>query len=417
MSPAETSVAAKAEDQKLPELISRYEEGLGHAVRCSGTELATATLDLLLLRDRIAAALLDPLVASAAVVEQICALDERLKTAAPALHDSLGDSQLTHWRETIRPDAGAWWWFLDGPGNTRSVFGLMGPFSAALAFSILIALLADLMRRFLADGPDVGSLSYLIFQTGLAILTGTAFTEAGERWVKGFSLQFELPQPALRTLKTTVLVLSLAVVTTVWCSLDWIALRYYSEPGAQLANTGQIAAATHVLQRAVALSPGLAAAHYNLGYVYEQVGEYDKALVEYQTTLHADGKHVPAYNGAARLLIKKKDYSGALQLLNVAIQEPGLSGELGYAVWKNRGAAQLRLTHILQAEADLKQALELKRDGAEAHCLMAQLFEARGDPRAAESQDRCVNLAASDPKTDAELISTALEKIWAREKK
>src|SRR5205807_4301708 len=66
--------------------------------------------------------------------------------------------------------------------------------------------------------------------------------------------------------------------------------------GVALAQAGENAAAIETLERCVALEPGNAAAHFNLGQLYRQAGRRDKALAEFEQALALR----PDYPAAAR---------------------------------------------------------------------------------------------------------------------
>ena len=382
-----------------------------------------SALAVLLLRDSLAKAVSDHSL-DAAHIQALCPLDARLKQLCSRLD---ADGRLLIWRGSVSPDESAWWWYPDVPGNTRSVASLAWPFANALLFSILVAIAADLMRRFLADEPDNLSYSYLAGQAGLAVAAGAAFTESGERWLMGWMRSLGYAGASARKLKTAVLVFVLVVLSILRFNLPVIAHTYAAE-AAQLASArddasylgtpekagGKTSLAIAKLKRAIAMSPDLTPAHYNLGYAYETIGDYDKALASYRTAVALDDTYGVAYNGASRVLIRKKDYGAALQLLNQALNhETRFPQRLRHAISTNLGFAHLRLNHFAQAGKELQAAIKLYENGAQAHCLYAEWLEHERQPGAETQRGLC--LRGSTPyDTDAELRSAMEEKERGR---
>jgi tetratricopeptide (TPR) repeat protein len=303
--------------------------------------------------------------------------------------------------------------FLTVPRKTDRLAAYLALLLGLGCFSLLVALVTDLLRRFLAGGPDAESLPYLVFQTMLAVVTGSAFTATGAEWLEHVLTKVGVERPRVKQWRMLFLLCSLVVVIVLWTQMQAIA-SVYDRFGAQLALSGQTTTAIHRFQRSIALAPDYAAAHYNLGSAYEDVGEIDKALVEYQTALKADANFVPAYNNAARLLIRKKDYGTALQLLDVALSKRTPEKHIRYSLWKNRGSAHLGLDQLIQSEDDLHEALR-NEDGAEANCLMAEVMEhTSGSP--GPFWRRCLSASARDEKPDAILTSLAEERLRAIDK-
>ena len=65
--------------------------------------------------------------------------------------------------------------------------------------------------------------------------------------------------------------------------------------------------------KALELDPNFAETHYNLGSLYEDLRDFDKARAEYRVAIL--GGLAAAYNNLARLYILDKDYAAAVDLL------------------------------------------------------------------------------------------------------
>ena len=58
----------------------------------------------------------------------------------------------------------------------------------------------------------------------------------------------------------------------------------------------------------------------NRGYIYEQKGDYDRAIADYNESIRLDPIYALAYRNRASLYIKKGDYNRAMADLNEAIR-------------------------------------------------------------------------------------------------
>lgn len=78
-------------------------------------------------------------------------------------------------------------------------------------------------------------------------------------------------------------------------------------------------------------------------------------------------------------MLKNQDFENALKLLFPLWKTPEkIATRDKYSVLKNLGWAYLGLKNYRQAEESLKSALAFNVHGAEAHYLLAKVFEAQG---------------------------------------
>jgi DNA-binding winged helix-turn-helix (wHTH) protein/Flp pilus assembly protein TadD len=171
-----------------------------------------------------------------------------------------------------------------------------------------------------------------------------------------------------------------------WKSLPRIA-RFYNNRGVRLQRSGQIKAAIEDYQQAISLNAAYAEAHYNLADAYEEVPDYEKAVIEYQRAIDADLNFYQAYNNLSRLYILHiKDYGNALRLLERAMSLQPPEPTVQYSLRKNYGWVNLELHQLGQAEKNLRSALALRPDGGAAHCLLAKLLDTLGNPAKARDE-------------------------------
>jgi tetratricopeptide (TPR) repeat protein len=81
------------------------------------------------------------------------------------------------------------------------------------------------------------------------------------------------------------------------------------------AKLGDGAAAVAAIQRALAVQPGYAPAHWRRGtYLYDQ-GDFDQALAAYQEAARLDPSFIGAWTGIARILLQRGEAPKAVELL------------------------------------------------------------------------------------------------------
>lgn len=126
--------------------------------------------------------------------------------------------------------------------------------------------------------------------------------------------------------------------------------------------------------------------HYNVGLNFDRSRQFAQAEQHYRTSIklgHLDGL---VRNNLSRIILVQYVYGqdGAQERLEEArsLATEGLAfigQDLGMkvALLKNRGWANYRLQNYRQAEADLRRAIELKPDFADAYYLLAQVYEAK----------------------------------------
>lgn len=390
--------------------VSRYLQAYEAAYEALAAPAAqpdppAAVLALLLARDGVAAWLrTGPPDAPQALC--IAALDDAVRGRADELADAAGEAALAQWRRSLAADASQWWWRLDEEGGRRQ------PGRAALLRLLLFAsfiLALDLLLRLWGRAGSF----FTIFGFLLTLATATTLSGWGRTLARRLFQGGAAARARRRQLiAAAALLLLVAVLRT---TVPGAAARlYYLQ--AQAAHTGGVAtgpgdrrAAVAGYQRAAALCPNLAQAHYQLGVLHEELFDFDRAQADYGAALAADANFAPAANNLARLLaLYGGQPAGAVALLDAAEEQlaaaraapPGAalaasalprrldcffrparrddlaSDALLYAVRTNRAAALLQLGHLSQARAAVDAALALRPEGRRAHCVLAQLIEA-----------------------------------------
>ncbi len=157
--------------------------------------------------------------------------------------------------------------------------------------------------------------------------------------------------------------------------------------------------------RAIALNPDNVYAHYNLGNLYEDLQEFDKARSEYLIAVKGD---VPeAYNNLARLFIQTKEYPQAVALLQQGLLQAGKQNsfpEVKYNLFKNLGWARFQQGRDTEAQQALQAAIGIAsnpevakylENRGSAHCLLAQVLERQKKPSAIQQWQQCCQLGST----------------------
>jgi len=370
-------------------------------------------LEMLLTRDRLARALEAKPGPDADSVEKAARHDQRLKKQAGRIGERVGKAGLHAWRQTLKPAAGAWWWYLDEQAGSGGLLtwlrGLLNVRTGVVlltwaALTIAAALMTEVARRGLAGNPDWLTAGLALLQGGLALFAANRLlarptqtpADLGQgRW-------HELTPGAGRRF---VMALGLAVVVglVLWLGLPQLSV-FYSTRGHQAFDFASLAVsdgsgpagryepvqAIEDLQRAVSLDPNNVDAHYRLGLLYDFLLDTDKAASSYRAAMAGPrGSAVFAPINIAGPLLDAEKYARALDVLHAAPPRSGHQDRESYAyLWhRQRGWALLGLLLYEEAGRALTVALQAapaarlesgnQSLGRDAHCLLAQLHEKR----------------------------------------
>lgn len=135
--------------------------------------------------------------------------------------------------------------------------------------------------------------------------------------------------------------------------------------------------------------------NYNLGVLYEDKQQYNKARSAYRIAINAGFNR--ALNNLARLEILDKQYKKALVLLEKALPL-ATDNKTKYAIYKNFGWAQLELGEYQQAKNNLGKAINIASDRSVVYCLEAVILEHQGNKQESISNwKKCYKNLQSEP--------------------
>ncbi|MDY6807272.1 MAG: serine/threonine-protein kinase [Cyanobacteriota bacterium] len=142
----------------------------------------------------------------------------------------------------------------------------------------------------------------------------------------------------------------------------------------------ELASAEFYFRVALMLDKDNAKAVYNLGWVCEEISQFDCAKTQYQKALQNENPRVVtrAINNLARLHILEGNYNGAAALLWEGLnsaEHPFIADGVKSDLHKNLGWVYFQREEYAEAESHLQRAIALDKENTPAYCLLAQVRE------------------------------------------
>lgn len=342
-------------------------------------------LEILRARDRLHADLKEVLTPRHYVLTEIHSLDHDLNHQAKTLSSTLDFSA---YRKSFPKSSEQWWWFLDESLKPKYEWFWKGLIT--LSWAINLGFLVNISGRFLLGGAGVAGLSAVALTNLLTLLKArNDVTHAGREGVQFLFDRFKIAKN--RQLQATLG--STALLTGGLCAF-WLALPaisdFYNQRGLTAQDAGKLGSAEQDYTLAISLNADNVDAHYNLGTLYEDIQELDKAETQYSIAIRGDLPE--AYNNLARLYLQSSEpeLNKALAWLNQGLKladEQQSYPEVRYSLYKNRGWALFLNDELSSAQSALDTAIAISeqpeakpyvKNPGSAHCLLAQTLEAPG---------------------------------------
>ena len=335
-------------------------------------------------------------------------------------------TQLEDLRDVCEPPKKAWWWFLEIPVCWWDRFDLAWDTLAVLWLAATFSLLTDISSRFLigGGGPGLFGSFAVIFQSILALSGGGALTKTGQTVFKSTLKRWRVPRHLWQEAKFVAASLLLLIFVGFRLSLPGIAV-VYRNAGVQDYKAGRLASAESNYKRALKLNPDDGKTHLYLGSLYETLQDFKSAHTEYQIAMRSGS--VAAFNNIARLYILDENYAAAASLLKwskALITSEDVTSEDGkkllYSLHKNLGWVHWEQGRLAEAEAELLTAIEDLAEPAQlsperqasAHCLLAQVLDAKGEPdQASLKWEYCLRHARGLLPEEAAWLNRAQERL------
>lgn len=151
----------------------------------------------------------------------------------------------------------------------------------------------------------------------------------------------------------------------------------HTDLGAGYFSQGQMAVALEEFSTAVQIDAGYAPAHNGLGLVYAALHEDEKAESSFRRSLQLDPESAESHNNYGTFLCSRNRVDDSIREFMAALKNPLY--ETPETAWLNAGICALKKNDDKNAEAYLKNALQLRPGLRTAHYYLADLYFTRGE--------------------------------------
>lgn len=372
---------------KLTATLERYRKAIEKLEQSKSVLSAEEVLAVLNIRDALQIALKKEEQLPTSRLNQIIQLDEILRQKAAEIVRAIGVEQLAQWRESVHPAPEAWWWNLETvvPLHHRNRWDSLWKIFTLASWTANISFLASLGTKFFSGGVGIIGGTVVTLPSLIALIhASSTLTKTGREGFDNLLTKFGVAPHQRKKIKFVSTLAVSGFIVAIWLSLPAFS-NFYNRRGLKNNDVGKLGSAEQDWQKATSLNPDNADAYYNLGNLYEDLQQFDKAKKNYQIAL---GGNIPeAFNNLGRLYIKEKKYSQALALLSKGLlfaNEKNSNLEVKYSFFKNLGWARLKQGRNKEAKQHLQAAIGIAQrkevaqyisNPGSAHCLLAQVLD------------------------------------------
>jgi len=391
-----------SEDKSASQFLSDYRLAL-ECLKSSEKELLPdRVIDVLVKRDSLQSLLSEPSKLTASELKEIESLDRSLKEQKNVI---LQVPNLDALRSRIKPPESNWRGYFSSRWDNWD--WLWNGLTIA-ALTVSLSLVVNTSSRILSGGANSENTLYVVGQSVLTLMAGGgALTQVGQKSYEKILIQLRIPKEFWQETSCGLSWLLMVSLLGINAALPSWAHKV-NRNGLENFDNKRIESAKADFQRAIAMRPNYGEAYYNLGWLYEELNDLDKAKAQYEVAVQSDPQrfdsgitYVKALNNLGRLYILKKEYGTAVHLLRKGFDrfnDLGLQDRDGknmskeqrdvyYSLYKNLGWARLMQESYDVAEARLKMAIKIDTNRSSAHCLLAQVVDAKFPQEPAKSLD------------------------------
>jgi Flp pilus assembly protein TadD len=346
-------------------------------------------LEALVSRDLIQAAFNEEKDIAVKHLTHLIDLDESFKILAKC---TVQPAQIEAWQKSFNPPETAWWWHFEFERHPLDRFDWVWNGLTAGVLVLAGSLTVSIFQAFSVGGLSFEAILGTVAQgAGLAFIGKSALTLDGQQKIKNLLNHLKI-QPYLHTEATFSLSL-LWLLATYGLSLYLPTVLY--NQGVEFYQQGRLGKAESRYLQALKLAPEDTKINTALGLIYESLGAFDQALMQYQKAL-PEG-NAAAFSNLGRVYInridpitQKKDPALAETYLRMGLDRIRLQPTNDfnkYQLHTNLGWALLEQDKYQQAHQELTTAIHLsKKPAGIANCLLAKTLENLGDQSSAQQQ-------------------------------
>ena len=375
-----------SEDKSASQFLLDYRSALECLKPNEKDSLSDRVIDVLMKRDSLQNILSESSKLTANELKEVESLDRSLKEQKEVI---LQVPNLSELRSLIKPPESNWWWYVSSRWDNWD--WLWNGLTIA-ALTVSLSLVVNTSSRILSGGANSVNTLYVFGQSVLTLMVGGgALTQVGQKSYEKILIQLHIPKEFWQETSCGLSWLLMVSLLGINAALPSWALKVNQNELENFDNK-RVESAKADFERAIAMRPNYGEAYYNLGWLYEELNDLDKAKAQYEVAVQSDPQrfdsaitYVKALNNLGRLYVLKKDYGTAVRLLSQGVERANainLQGNVEarddyYNLLKNLGWARLMQERYEEAEAKLTVAVKVNPDRSAAYCLLAQVLEAK----------------------------------------
>jgi tetratricopeptide (TPR) repeat protein len=375
-----------SEDKSASQFLLDYRSALEGLKPNEKDSLPDRIIDVLMKRDFLQNILSEHSKLTAIELKEIESLDRSLKEQKNVI---LQVPSLDALRSLINPPESNWWWYVSSRWDNWD--WLWNGLTIA-ALTVSLSLVVNTSSRILSGGANSVNTLYVFGQSVLTLMVGGgALTQVGHKSYERILIQLHIPKEFWQETSCGLSWLLMVSLLGINAALPSWAHKV-NQNGLENFDNKRIESAKADFERAIAMRPNYGEAYYNLGWLYEELNDLDKAKAQYEVAVQSDPQrfdsaitYVKALNNLGRLYVLKKDYGTAVRLLSQGVERANAINLQGnaegrndyYNLLKNLGWARLMQERYDEAEDKLRLAIKANPDRSAAYCLLAQVVEAK----------------------------------------
>ncbi|NJN87808.1 MAG: tetratricopeptide repeat protein [Leptolyngbyaceae cyanobacterium SL_7_1] len=298
-------------EHDLEQAIEHYAKALQTIEPYTGQPPIEVLLDLLMARDRVqdilAATTASTTLPPQRLLVRLIQLDNQLRELTKVI--CRGDL-LAQCCQSIKPPESSWWWYLKISDSESSLatqprwmrFNWVWNLGTVVCLVFSTAFISQTAKAFSTKGFDfLGTLSTVGQGAGLAVVAGGALTDRGKRTVETVLSSLGIPQSLYAKvtfgIAASLMTVSYGIHTNLRLISDW----YYHKGERYVVNNAWLQAQDSYI-RSLNFDPSDRQSLLSLGELYESMGDFERAIAEYEKGLLSGEPEFLNAVGRARLL-------------------------------------------------------------------------------------------------------------------
>ena len=409
------SLSNQHNESHLTQLLTDYAEAL-KGLPSQSKSSSRQVLRVLRSRDRLQDELSQVAQLDDEQLVKLTELDLELKQRSDIV---CTDKELKQMRQSLQPPESAWWWYLEPVTvNSQSKawldrFDWLWNLGTVACLVVATSFMAQTAKAFSTGGFDfLGTLSTIGQGAGLAFVAGGALTDKGKKAIENTLTSMKVPTSlhAEATFGASLLLMGAAygIHQNLPKVGDW-----YFEQAQQHEKNGEWSQALQNYQRALNFAQDDYKSKIAVGFLYEKLGNFDKAVEVYKS---GSAYGIPQFqNAQARLMLmaelQKNSWQGGIDDRTVREAEDLLDRAdkaiTNYRVKWNDKSKNFRLSDDIKINRSIAKMARLKYEDNLSEKTKSSLNEIVDNLIALNSSIEEDKLGKQDPVTIASTLGSS----------